>query len=188
MARPRSDDKRNAILAATIRVINSQGLSAPTSLLAREADVSNGTLFIYFKTKAELYNQLYLQLKEEMVAALTFGISSNADLKDQLFQMWSNWMNWARTSPDKKRALALLAVAEELNSDTRAMAQKKMASLENLVERCRKKGVMQDAPLHFVAAIMNSIGETTMDFIIQDPANAEKHSRMGFDALWRAIS
>ncbi|MFX5718343.1 TetR/AcrR family transcriptional regulator, partial [Acinetobacter baumannii] len=41
MARPRSEDKRNAILAAAIRVIITQGLSAPTALIAHEAGVSN---------------------------------------------------------------------------------------------------------------------------------------------------
>jgi len=34
MARPRSDDKRNAIMDATVRVIMKQGLSAPTAEIA----------------------------------------------------------------------------------------------------------------------------------------------------------
>jgi hypothetical protein len=32
---------------------------------------------------------------------------------------------------------------------------------------------------------MNSVAEATMDFMAQDPANAKKHCRTGFDALWR---
>jgi len=27
-----------------------------------------------------------------------------------------------------------------------------------------------------------------MDFMIHDPANAKKHCKVGFEALWRAIS
>ncbi len=46
---------------------------------------------------------------------------------------------------------------------------------------------MRKAPMAFVAAIMNSMAETTMDFMIQDPKNADKHCKVGFDALWRAI-
>src|ERR1700722_13174654 len=59
MARPRSEDKRKALMAAATRVIVAQGLSAPTAVVAREAGVSNGSLFTYFDTKAELFNQLY---------------------------------------------------------------------------------------------------------------------------------
>jgi hypothetical protein len=40
----------------------------------------------------------------------------------------------------------------------------------------------------FVASIMNAMAEATMDFMIQDPANAKKHCKSGFDALWRAIA
>jgi AcrR family transcriptional regulator len=60
MARPRSEDKRNAIMAAAARVIVTHGLSAPTATIAQEAGVSNGSLFTYFETKADLFNQLYL--------------------------------------------------------------------------------------------------------------------------------
>jgi hypothetical protein len=39
-----------------------------------------------------------------------------------------------------------------------------------------------------VASIMNALAEATMDFMIQDPANAKKHCKAGFDAFWRAIA
>jgi hypothetical protein len=45
---------RRASAPAAIRVIASQGLSAPTAVIAKEAGISNGPLFTYFKTKADL--------------------------------------------------------------------------------------------------------------------------------------
>ena len=47
---------------------------------------------------------------------------------------------------------------------------------------------MQKAPMGFVVALMNSVAEATMDFMTQDPANAKKHSKVGFEALWRMLS
>lgn len=41
--------------------------------------------------------------------------------------------------------------------------------------------------MSFVMAVMNSLAETTMDFMIQDPANAETHCKLGFEALWRVL-
>ncbi|RYD40674.1 MAG: TetR/AcrR family transcriptional regulator, partial [Verrucomicrobiaceae bacterium] len=52
MARPKSNDKRAAIMDAAVRVIVAQGLSAPTATIAKEAGISNGSLFTYFETKA----------------------------------------------------------------------------------------------------------------------------------------
>jgi len=42
--------------------------------------------------------------------------------------------------------------------------------------------------MSFVAGIMNSVAEATMDFMAQDPAGAKKHCKVGFEALWRIIA
>jgi hypothetical protein len=34
---------------------------------------------------------------------------------------------------------------------------------------------------------MNSLAEATIDFMIQDPANADKHCKASFDAAWRML-
>jgi len=39
-------------------MIAAQGLGAATATIAREAGVSNGTVFVYFETKATLVNEL----------------------------------------------------------------------------------------------------------------------------------
>ena len=74
MPRPRSDKKRNALLEAATRIIVTQGLSAPTAGIAKEAGIPNGSLFTYFATKTELLNQLYLELKSEMAATALKGL------------------------------------------------------------------------------------------------------------------
>lgn len=65
MARPKSEDKRKAILGAAMRVVAREGLGASTSDIAREAGVPHGSLFTYFGTKAELWNAVYVELREE---------------------------------------------------------------------------------------------------------------------------
>ena len=74
MARPRSSDRRSAIILAATRVILSQGLSASTAMIAQEAGVPNGSLFTYFETKADLLNRLYVKLKEEIAEVAFAGI------------------------------------------------------------------------------------------------------------------
>lgn len=187
MARPKSDDKRNALMVAATRVIVAQGLSAPTAVIAREAGVSNGSLFTYFETKADLFNQLYLELKTGMATASLEGLSLKAPQREQFSRMWSNWMRWATSNPDQRRALALLDVSDGIAPQTRAASHQAMAEIAGMLERARARGPMRDAPMGFVVAIMNSLAETTMDFMVNDPANADEHCRVGFDALCRML-
>jgi AcrR family transcriptional regulator len=175
-------------MEAATRVIVTQGLSAPTAAIAQEAGVSNGSLFTYFVTKADLFNQLYLELKTGMAAAALEGLPAEDDFRKQVFQVWSNWMDWATSNPEKRRALAQLSVSGEITAATRATAQEALASLADLMERMRMHGSLRNASKSFAAAVMNSLAETTMDFMIQDPANAKRHCKVGFEVFWRAIS
>ena len=68
-------------MSAAIRVIASQGLGAPTATIAKEAGVSNGSLFTYFETKADLLNHLYVELKAEMAAAAMDGLPTEGDIR-----------------------------------------------------------------------------------------------------------
>jgi AcrR family transcriptional regulator len=188
MARPKSADKRNAIMDAAARVIAAQGLSAPTATIAQEAGISNGSLFTYFATKTDLLNQLYLELKAGMAAAALEGCPAGDVFREQVFHVWSKWMSWAVSNPDKRRALAQLGVSDEITLGTRNAAHKAAAGLADLMERMRAQGPLRNVPMSFVGAIMNSLAETTMDFMIRDPANARKHCKAGFEAFWRVIS
>ncbi len=188
MAKPKSEEKRRAIMMAATRVIATEGLGAPTAVIAQEAGVANGTLFTYFETKMDLLNALYLELKTEMADAALDGLPTSADLRKQAFHIWKGSMDWGVTSPDKRRAFAQLCVSDEITASTRAEGRKTMTVIAEVMERIRADGPMRNASMSFVVAVMDALAETTMDFMIRDAANAEKYCKTGFDALWRAIA
>jgi AcrR family transcriptional regulator len=187
MARPKSDEKRSAILDAATRFIVAHGLSAPTMGIAKEAGVANGSLFTYFETKADLFNQLYLELKKKMAAAAMKGVPESAELREQVFHIWRNWTNWAVSNPEKRRALAQLGVSDEITPQTRMEAHKTMAAVADLLKRILADGPMSKAPMGFAVALMNATADATIDLMSQDLAHAKKHCKLGFDALWRML-
>ncbi len=188
MARPKSEDKRNAIMDAATRAIVSHGLGAPTAMIAHEAGVSNGALFTYFETKSDLFNQLYLELKTGMAAAVVVELPAGAGVKQQIAHMWSNWLAWASAHPARRRALAQLNVSDEILPEQRVAANQIMSGLVALMEKARANGPLRAAPLGFVVAIVNSLADATIDIMAHDPANAERHCQTGFDALWRVLN
>lgn len=188
MVRPRSDDRRNAILDTATRIIAAQGLSAPTALIAKEAGISTGSLFTYFATKTALINQLYVALKTEMAAAVLDGLPVDQDARSQLKHMWSGWVDWATLEPEKRRALAQLSVSDEISRQSREVGYRAMAGVADLLERSRENGPMRGAPLDLVANLLAAAAEATVDFILVDPTNADTHRDTGFDAIWRMIA
>ena len=85
MARPKSEDKRNAILDAATRVFAERGLTAaPTSEISRRAGVADGTLFTYFKTKDDLINALYREIKLELADAMMSEFPAQEECSHQV--------------------------------------------------------------------------------------------------------
>jgi AcrR family transcriptional regulator len=188
MARPRNEDRRNAILSAATRTIASQGLGAATAVIAKEAGVSNGSLFVYFDTKAALLNELYVALKTEMVVAALAGFPTGGESREQVLQMWTQWLRWATTSPEKRRALAQLQVSDDITAASHEAVNSASSAIADLLEQSRAGGPMQDAPLSFVLTLTNAIAETTIDTVIREPAEAETLIRLAFEAIWRVIA
>ncbi|RUT78274.1 TetR/AcrR family transcriptional regulator [Ancylomarina longa] len=60
----KSKEKRNTLLKATFSLVNDNGFhDAPMSKIAKMANVSPATIYIYFENKQDLINQLYLKVK-----------------------------------------------------------------------------------------------------------------------------
>ncbi|MEU5735776.1 TetR/AcrR family transcriptional regulator [Streptomyces antimycoticus] len=188
MARPRNTDRRSAILSAATRAIASQGLGATTAMIAKEAGVSNGSLFVYFDTKAALLNELYVALKTEMATTSLVGLPAGSEPREQMLHMWTQWLRWATASPEKRRALAQLQVSDDITAASHQAVNSASSAIADLLERSRAGGPMQDAPLGFVLTLTNAIAETTIDTVIREPADAEALIRVAFDAIWRVIA
>ncbi|HEY9677777.1 MAG TPA: TetR/AcrR family transcriptional regulator [Drouetiella sp.] len=187
MGRHKSEDKRNAILAAATRVIASQGLNATTAIIAQEAGVSNGSLFTYFETKADLYNVLYLEIKGELAAAALKGLPAKADVRGQMFHVWKNWMEWAIAHPDQRKTLTQLNGYDELTAETKTAGHVTMAGIAHLLATARALGALKDVPMEFASSIMESLANSTMTFMVKEPENADRHCRTGFESFWRVV-
>ncbi|MFG1351913.1 TetR/AcrR family transcriptional regulator [Xanthobacter autotrophicus] len=175
-------------MAAAIKVIAAQGLSAPTAMIGKEAGVSNGALFTYFETKADLLNQLYIELKTDMAVATLADLPVHADARVQMRHIWNGWVGWATAHPQERRVLAYLNVSNDVTPESHEAASRSQADIALLLERIRAGGPMRDAPLMFVASLMTSVAEATIDFMTRDPANAASHTAAGFEALWRVVA
>ncbi|WP_267221592.1 TetR/AcrR family transcriptional regulator [Dyella silvae] len=187
MARAKSEDRRQAILSAATTLIASEGLGAATASIAKEAGVPSGSVFTYFETKNDLINQLYQELKLELVSAVLFQLPKK-DPKKQLHHIWTQWTNWGVAFPEKRRVLAQLMVSDEISAASREHALKAASPTLGVIDQVRHQGVLKNRSLAFVGAIVEATATTTMDFMIREPKQAANYREAGFETLWKAIS
>jgi AcrR family transcriptional regulator len=188
MARPKSEDRRRAILDSATHIVATQGLTATTAEIAKRAGVSNGSLFIYFDTKTDLMNDLFVSLKAEMLAAASDNVDHESDARTQILRIWNQWLDWAVAFPEKRRALSQLDVSDDVTPQSHRVTGEGFAGIAAMLDRVRANGTMKHAPLGFVLALMTSVAETTIDAIISDPSHADETRALAFDALWRMVA
>jgi AcrR family transcriptional regulator len=189
MARPRSEDKRNAILDAAIRLIAERGLaSTPTSAISKAAEVAEGTLFTYFRTKGELVNALYLELKREMASVLINNLPRHEDVRGQLQFLWNAYLDWGMGNRHKRRAMEQLHVSSQVTPEVRAVASAPFAEIEKLITDNIARKVLRDYPVAYLGASMSAMAEMTIGFMQQDPTSAERYRQSGFEMLWNGMA
>lgn len=81
MARPKSNDKRIALLNAATMAVGMAGIGASTATIARKAGVAEGTLFRYFANKDALLNALFLYLQQSLGEAMMVGFDPTQEPK-----------------------------------------------------------------------------------------------------------
>lgn len=114
MARPKSEDKKQALLEAATTAIAQSGIAASTAVIARNAGVAEGTLFRYFATKDELINELYLYLKQSLCQSMIANLDrSLTDAKALTFYIWRSYISWGINHTQGHRAIRQLAVSEK---------------------------------------------------------------------------
>jgi len=123
-----------------------------------------------------------------MAEAALYGLSTEGSIREQMLHIWTHWLRWATSSPEKRRTLAHLGVSDCITPESHEVAGRAMPGVARLLERSRENGALRDAPLMFVGSLMNALADATIDFMIRDPANADKHGEAAFGALWRIVA
>ncbi len=173
MARPKSQEKRNAILAAAIELIAEQGLSVPTSKIAHVAGVAEGTLFTYFETKERLLNDLYVELKLEEREEMMRDYPVHASLKDRARHLWDKYVGLGITHPSKYKVV---------------IGREGYEALHAMLQECLTCGALKDQPSEFGIALLIAMMNMTIAFILHHPSEADRFCDAGFTAFWNAVT
>jgi len=188
MARPKSEDKRNAILLAATRVFAERGLGAATAAISSAAEVAEGTLFTYFRTKDELVNALYGEIKVELAEVMMSGFPRKGSVRTRLQHIWDCFVEWGVANPLKRRVLRLLETSDKLTLESKRAGASPFVAIQSMVEEAVAQRVIQDLPQAFIAATMQALADTTMDFMMLHSRKKEQYRVMGFEMLWAGIA
>ena len=115
--------------------VAAQGLGAATATIAKEADVSNGSLFTYFDNKDDLLNQLYLAIKTDLRDAMMAEYPATGSLVDRVRHIWDRYIDWGSAFPTKRKAMSQLGVSDRITEASSKIGRNAFREIEALMRK-----------------------------------------------------
>jgi len=93
--RHKDELKQDAIIEAAIKLVNEIGFAASSvAKIAKEANVSPATLYIYYKNKEDLLVSTYVNIKKKLSDAALKDFNQSLPIRDILKKLWHNMFNY----------------------------------------------------------------------------------------------
>ena len=85
----KSIEKKAALVRATIHLVNNNGFhDTPMSKIAKMANVSPATIYLYFDSKQDLVNKTYLEVKETFTSYAFATYNDQMNVKEGFEIIW----------------------------------------------------------------------------------------------------
>ncbi|MBF8150618.1 TetR/AcrR family transcriptional regulator [Winogradskyella sp. F6397] len=140
----KSIDKRNALVKATIELVNNNGFHAtPMSKIAKMAKVSPATIYLYFENKQDLVNQTYIDVKAEYTNYAFANFEPNMPIEAGFELIWKRIADFKLNECEHAMFLAQCDNTPIIDEESRQEGIKHLQPLLDLWERGKKEGIIK---------------------------------------------
>ena len=153
--RHKDDSKREAISNAAIELITTIGF-ADTSMskIAKAANVSPATIYVYFENKEDLLNQIYLMVKREASKVTLAGYDDSLPVKEGFRLIWNNSYRYMLTCPTRFAFSEQFSNSPLVNRVSREAGSEYFQAIYCFFERGKQEGIFKDIPRNLFAAFL----------------------------------
>ena len=185
----KSIDKRNELIKATIELVNNNGFHATAmSKIAKMANVSPATIYLYFENKQDLVNQTYIEVKSKYTdyAFKTYDEKSTVEVGFKM--IWKRIADFKLKECKNAFFLAQCNNTPIIDEASRQEGIKHLQPLLDLWARGKKEGVIKP----YSDYILYAYSINPLSFLMmaqkQDTFQLNKESmEQAFQAAWNSI-
>ena len=114
------------------------------SKLAKEAGMATGTLYIYFKSKEELLNNLYLKLNDESIERFLKGYDDTEPFRMGLKKIWINYLTHRIEHYEESVFLEQYYRSPFITKDHKRLAEKMKKPVHQLIQRGKREMLIKN--------------------------------------------
>tara|TARA_R110002126_G_scaffold5194_8_gene27403 strand:- start:1684 stop:2277 length:594 start_codon:yes stop_codon:yes gene_type:complete len=185
----KSIDKRNALINATIDLVNNDGFHAtPMSKIAKMACVSPATIYLYFENKQDLVNKTYIEVKSNYTAYAFATYDESMSVEKGFEVIWKRIADFKLKESAHAMFLAQCDNTPMIDEESRQEGIKHLQPLLDLWARGKKEGIIK--PLSDYMLYAYSINPLSFLMITQNRGSVKldaKELDQAFESAWSSI-
>lgn len=199
------DNKRQALLDAALKLFVEFGFhGTPTSKIAKEAAVANGTLFHYFPSKEDLIIALYIEVKKNMsdyiesnsIDNSVNNSAANQSIRDSLKSQYLNSIYWFLDHKLEFHYIQLFSSSPYFNQLNQSINKQSEMSEQiknhhQQIYMAIESKIFKKMPVDLLMILLSSHVYSLTQYLIGNQLNkAEQHTIINdsFEMLWDMLT
>lgn len=151
--RTKDESKAQDILRATLDEVQKVGLAGlSVEAVARRAGVATGTVYVYFKGKDALLDQLYLLTKQKFAGLVT--LDDGAPLRATFARTTAAFLDYIIENTAEIVFMGQMANSPYVSPETREAVAAGFRPLSALLQRGKAEGLLKDIDTAMMAAFL----------------------------------
>lgn len=189
--RVKDEIKQEAIIKATVALVNEIGFaSSSVSKIAKRANVSPATIYIYFENKEDLLVSTYIKIKSCLADALMGNFDTSLPIRDTLLKAGNNLFKYIIAQPDMFYFTEQFANSPFNNDKVKTQVEAAYLPMIDLLQFGMDQKIIKNVPLELLLAhlfypIFNLANPRINPHFQASQQNVELALSMAWDAIKR---
>lgn len=165
-----NEDKQGLILRAATEVFCEQGFEAASmQAIAERAGVAKGTLYLYYQSKGDLVEQVFIHCNESDVNACQCGLDEIPDALGKLCRRLQNAVVWATENPEMSRIERMILASPRYQHGRYCEQKRQREHVDRMLKEGIERGELRDMPRELMGEIFFGIGRAVLDHVVDQP-------------------
>lgn len=189
MPRARDENKIQQIHSAAMKLVVKTGFSSlKMADVAKEAGIATGTLYIYYKSKEELINELFILTKKEIADVMLSPDNQSPILYESFRKMWMAYFLFCYRNPEKMLFVEQFLYSGLISEDNIKLSNNYFAPLDQFLELAKQQSYIKNMDVEILKASMQGALHEIIKVLMKNNLPIESFPLNSlFDLTWNGI-
>jgi TetR/AcrR family transcriptional regulator, repressor of fatR-cypB operon len=189
MPRQRDENKIGLIRAAALKLVIQTGFSGlKMQDVAKEAGIATGTLYIYYPSKEDLINELFVETKREIANVMLSPENQSNTFYETFKKMWFSYFEFCVKNPEKMLFVEQFLYSGLISEQNITVTNKLFEPLNVFLQNAQQQALVKELDAEILKAhLQGAIHEIIKYLELNKQEMTQSLQNQLFELTWNGI-